>query len=610
MPNHKSDTRAQVATLVQQALALGPRKELRTTLLRALEIAQGDAPKELTQLHYDRLGRGSRLTDPQRPGLLMKCGKTGLKRWTYRAQADGRQREITLGYYPELSVAEARARWADMRAKGDMVDAKSSTTLERLVDHYVTWASENLRTWQANDRLLRQHLLPGREAITLDELDIDHLSAPITAFRARSPQQARKLRSAISGVLTQAKRGGLLPKGFAITPGMLPEVDTAKPRTWHPGTKDLRTFLKATNEMGDIGQALRLIALTGVRLREGVEMRWDEVEGNRWTIPADRMKAKRPHVVILSDAAMAVLDARRGNGSPYVFPSSRDPQRPRHPNQIGRHWQRQRAELGLPDAFTVHTLRKALATWVAESGGTRDIRDRLTAHVLATGIDAHYNQAELTAPAAEWWQRWSDHLAAVEWREWRADRRGASMSEDAADDPAALAQSVPLPDFEQLLSVKRGTRPRATGVDAEFGALLERVRTGELSDAEWHMHMGVLAERFRTELEARRRAQRNSNNLLRNVAVNARWWGLRQAIIAGLATEGDWLRVSARADAARRRGDVQAGVRRPATPAVCEICRSQGIAETDGQRSTPPVRPDTARGRSAPGCAGRGGKSV
>ncbi|MGI9368908.1 MAG: tyrosine-type recombinase/integrase [Ruegeria sp.] len=417
MSQSTSEIRGQVASLIEQAIALGPRKELRSTLLRALEIAKGDAPKELSQLHYDRLARGARLADPVRPGLIMKSSKTGMKRWTYRTEVDGKQRELTLGHYPEMSVAEARDNWATLRAqrtRGEKPDIKADTTLEQMVDNYSTWASGNLRSWRANDRLLRQHLLPGRERITLGEVDIDHLSAPITAIQSKTPQQARKLRSAISGVLTRARKDGLLPKAFAITPNMLPEVDTADARTWHPGTKDLRAFLQAASDMGDIGTALRLIALTGTRLREAVEMRWDEIEANRWTIPAQRMKGNRPHVVILSDAALAVLDAQRDNGSPFVFPSVSDPSRPRSADNVSHAWAAKRDGIGLARQFTIHTLRKALSTWVAESGGTRDIRDRLTAHTLATGIDAHYNQAELTAPAADWWQRWADHLVAIE----------------------------------------------------------------------------------------------------------------------------------------------------------------------------------------------------
>ncbi|WP_170443416.1 tyrosine-type recombinase/integrase [Ruegeria arenilitoris] len=427
MSQSTSEIRTQVASLIEQAIALGPRKELRSTLVRALEIAKGDAPRELTQLHYDRLGRGARLADPVRPGLIMKSSKTGLKRWTYRTEVEGKQRELTLGHYPEMSVSEARDKWATLRVQrvsGAAPDLRGDTTLGEIVDHYGKWASENLRSWRENDQLLRKHLLPGREGITLAELDIDHLSAPITAIQAKTPQQARKLRSAISGVLTRARKDGLLPKGFSITPVMLPEVKAASPRTWVPGTKDLRAFLRATREMGEIGAALRLIALTGTRLREVVEMRWDEVEIDaeieglgmvaRWTIPAERMKAKRPHVVILSDAAMAVLDAQRGSGSPCVFPSPTCPEEPRLANHVGKVWADKRDALGRNKQFTVHTLRKALSTWVAESGGTRDIRDRLTAHTLATGVDAHYNQAELTAPAAEWWQRWADRLAAIE----------------------------------------------------------------------------------------------------------------------------------------------------------------------------------------------------
>ena len=69
MSQSTSEIRTQVASLIEQAIALGPRKELRSTLVRALEIAKGDAPKELTQLHYDRLGRGARrFYGPRRRG--------------------------------------------------------------------------------------------------------------------------------------------------------------------------------------------------------------------------------------------------------------------------------------------------------------------------------------------------------------------------------------------------------------------------------------------------------------------------------------------------------------------------------------------------------------
>ena len=67
MSTSTSDKKALAARHIQQAIDTGVRKELRTTLLRALELATDEAPKEITQLHYHRLALGARLADPHRP---------------------------------------------------------------------------------------------------------------------------------------------------------------------------------------------------------------------------------------------------------------------------------------------------------------------------------------------------------------------------------------------------------------------------------------------------------------------------------------------------------------------------------------------------------------
>ena len=93
MSKQTSDKRAQAASLIRQALDLGVRKELRAALEHALELAEQGAPKELTQLHYDRLKPNARLADPNRRGLIMKATGTGIKRWLYRTTdpATGKQ---------------------------------------------------------------------------------------------------------------------------------------------------------------------------------------------------------------------------------------------------------------------------------------------------------------------------------------------------------------------------------------------------------------------------------------------------------------------------------------------------------------------------------------
>jgi len=425
MSKQTSDKRALAASLIRQALDLGVRKELRSALEHALDLAEQGTPKELTQLHYDRLKPSARLADPNRRGLIVKATSTGIKRWLYRTTdpITGKQVEHTLGYYPAMGVAQARQAWSEARARraaGELTKAasgdanKAQMTMAELTGQYVRHASGKLRSWRQIDRLLSRHLLPECGAVVLGDLTQAQLDKTVLKAHRAAPQQARKLKSAISGVLKFGKKEELLPAGFAPHAAELPEVDTPATRTWVPQTRDLRAFLTATRDMGQDGEALRLIALTGVRLGEALEMRWDEVEGDRWTIPAERMKAKRPHTVLLSEPVSALLDARRGNGSDFVFPALTDAHAPRSRHALGHAWQDRRKELGLSDQFTIHTLRKALATWVAENGGGVDLRNRLTAHTVAKGIDAHDNQAELNKPAAEWWAKWADHLIAIE----------------------------------------------------------------------------------------------------------------------------------------------------------------------------------------------------
>ena len=76
-------------------------------------------------------------------------------------------------------------------------------------------------------------------------------------------------------------------------------------------------------------------------------------------------------------------------------------------------WRRERAKLGLSTEYGTHTHRKALLTWVAENGGGLDVRNRLSAHHDCSSVDSHYQRSELNKPAAEWWQRWADHITGL-----------------------------------------------------------------------------------------------------------------------------------------------------------------------------------------------------
>ncbi len=74
---------------------------------------------------------------------------------------------------------------------------------------------------------------------------------------------------------------------------------------------------------------------------------------------------------------------------------------------------RMRQKVNLSEGLTTHAMRRAMATWVAENGATKDVRDRLLAHVDRASIDARYSRAALDRPAAEWWAKWAEFLVGL-----------------------------------------------------------------------------------------------------------------------------------------------------------------------------------------------------
>jgi integrase len=160
---------------------------------------------------------------------------------------------------------------------------------------------------------------------------------------------------------------------------------------------------------------LRLQALTMTRVGEVCGARWDEIdlEGGRWTIPRERMKNGRPHVVMLSKQAAALLAGLAGaSASAFVFPARTNRAKSINKLMVIRALAGSRTALGVSDRFTSHGLRHAALTWAAEKLCPIEVRDRLSSHTTAnTSADRIYTAtAALNDPAAEWWQRWADHI--------------------------------------------------------------------------------------------------------------------------------------------------------------------------------------------------------
>lgn len=153
--------------------------------------------------------------------------------------------------------------------------------------------------------------------------------------------------------------------------------------------------------------ALRLLALTWVRTNELRFMRWDEIDGNTWIIPAGKMKRRKDHMVPLTPEALEILAKLkdRSGSSAYVFPAEHRPDRPISENAVLALLYR----MGYKGKMTGHGFRSVGSTWANEAGYPPDVIERQLAHVPGDKVRAVYNRAQYLdqrRAMLEAWAKW------------------------------------------------------------------------------------------------------------------------------------------------------------------------------------------------------------
>ena len=136
---------------------------------------------------------------------------------------------------------------------------------------------------------------------------------------------------------------------------------------------------------------IALLALTWVRTGELRMMRWDELDGALWRLPAGRMKRRRDHLVPLSRQALELLARMRARqrGSEYVFPGPVRLDRPMSENTILDLLER----MGYSGQMTGHGWRTVASTWANEAGHPADAIERQLAHAPDDKVRSAYNHA-------------------------------------------------------------------------------------------------------------------------------------------------------------------------------------------------------------------------
>jgi integrase len=365
-------------------------------------------------------------------GLYLFVTPNGTKAWRLAYRYNGKQKSLSLGVYPIVTLGEARARRD--RAK-KLLAERIDPSVQRKLDKMVAKAGENSFRVVAEE-LLEKHRMEGRAQATLDknrwllEVAFDafgarsvaditavELLAALRRFEERGRyESARRLRSTCGMVFRFAIATGRATRdisvdlrGALIAPKVKHHAAIIEPS----GIGALLNAIDGFDGHPQTKAALQIAPHVFVRPRELRCAEWSEFNfGDRvWTIPAQRMKMRRSHRVPLSNQVIATLGyLRRITGAAkLVFPSTRSVLRPLSENTLNAALRR----LGYgPDQVTVHGFRTTASTRLNEMGRWNpDAIERQLAHQEEDDAPrAYMHGADFWTERINMMQAWSDYL--------------------------------------------------------------------------------------------------------------------------------------------------------------------------------------------------------
>ncbi len=255
-------------------------------------------------------------------GLFLLVNPNGSKLWRFKYRFEGREKALTFGAYPLVSLLDARMQRDAAKLqllKGiDPAQARKKQEVVRFETVAEQWYRANAAAWApATAKKVRTYLdkdiLPaiGRHAIqSIQRGDLINLLARVESREAFNV--ASKMRNWLSGIFDEATRQGAIAENPAM--GLKLGIAARGRMTQHNATVDLAELsalfaaIDGVNCKPAYKLAIRLIALTACRPGELRLASWDEFDLDKglWTIPAARMKMRRQHVIPLSRQAIDI----------------------------------------------------------------------------------------------------------------------------------------------------------------------------------------------------------------------------------------------------------------------------------------------------------------
>ena len=364
-------------------------------------------------------------------GLYVWMTPSGGKLWRWSYRFEGKEKLMSFGRFPDVSLATARERHSDARrllATGTdpMARRKADRTAEQVSNEnsFASVSARWLEHWKdgkssrhvdQTKRRIAANILPSLGALPTSEIEAPDVVAMVRAIEARGARDIAKRALETTGQIFRYA----LAHGYA-TRNPATEI---RPRDVLKATKKTNYARIDTRELPHLLRqieiypgthvtrlAIKLLALTFVRTGELIGAKWDEfdIPAARWNIPGERMKMRTAHIVPLSRQALEVLAALHGltGDSSFLFPGDRNRTRPMSNNTILKGLER----MGYKGKMTGHGFRGLASTILHEKDYAHDHIELQLAHAPRNAVSAAYNHALHLKGRTRMMQDWADFL--------------------------------------------------------------------------------------------------------------------------------------------------------------------------------------------------------
>ena len=363
-------------------------------------------------------------------GLYLSVSRSGSRSWVQRISVDGRRREIGLGSFPAIGLAQARGLAAANRtavAEGrdplaERREAKRKAAIPTFREAAKQTFEANRPRWRNGKhtlswwQTLERHAFPILGDMPVDRIGREDVLRVLTPIWSVRMETARRVRQRTRTVLRWCMAHGYVEHNAAgeAIDGALPPMPRLRAHLRALPYQEVSAAL-ATVEASRASLAsklcMRFLVLTAARSGEARGAAWDEIDedAGEWRIPGSRMKAGVEHRVPLSGAALELLEQARvlRDGSGLIFPSSVKAGHPMSDMTLTQVLRK----TGLAERSTVHGFRSAFRDWAAEcTSAPHAVMELSLAHSVGSSVEQAYARSDLIEKRRVLMQAWADFV--------------------------------------------------------------------------------------------------------------------------------------------------------------------------------------------------------